>query len=109
MQLVCVLSVKIVPSSNYFSFYFFLVPEEKFLRTIELEEQFGGKTYQAQKSKDEKVKAASKGKAAIGFVYEDSTEKTEEIPPGKLQAVVYFDQQMLACACSKTMKNIQKL
>ena len=102
------MSVKIVPSSNYYSFYFFLVPEEKFLRTIELEEQFGGKTYQAQKSKDEKVKAASKGKAAIGFVYQDSTEKTEEIPPGKLQAVVYFDQQTLACTCVCMFENEEK-
>jgi hypothetical protein len=55
----------------------FSVPEEKFLRTIALEEQFGGKTYQQTKSKDDKKKA-EKGKAAIGFVYEDSTPKPEE-------------------------------
>ena len=47
------------------------------MHTIELEEQFGGKTYQQQKSKDDKKKA-EKGKAAIGFVYEDSTPKPEE-------------------------------
>ena len=52
----------------------FAVPEEKFLRTIELEEQFGGKTYQAKQSKEDKKKAKAAGKgAAIGFVYEDST------------------------------------
>jgi hypothetical protein len=62
---------------------FFSVQEEKFLRTIELEEQFGGKTYQQQKSKDDKKKS-EKGKAAIGFVYEDSTPKPEEPPaPGE--------------------------
>jgi len=49
------------------------VSEEKFLRTIQLEEQFGGKTYQHVKSKEEKKKS-EKNKAAIGFVYEDSTE-----------------------------------
>jgi hypothetical protein len=52
------------------------------LRTIELEEQFGGKTYQNQKSKDDKKKSEIKGKAAIGFVYEDSTApKAEEVAP----------------------------
>lgn len=53
------------------------VPEEKFLRTIELEEKFGGKTYQQQKAKDDKKKA-EKGKAAIGFVYDDSTQVQDE-------------------------------
>ena len=54
--------------------YFLSVPEEKFLRTIELEERFGGKTYQAKQSKEDKKKAKAAGKgAAIGFVYEDST------------------------------------
>lgn len=53
---------------------FISVPEEKFLRTIELEERFGGKTYQAKQSKEDKKKAKAAGKgAAIGFVYEDST------------------------------------
>lgn len=56
---------------------FLKIPEEKFLRTIELEEQFGGKTYQQQKSKDDKKKS-EKGKAAIGFVYEDTTTIPEE-------------------------------
>ena len=79
MNIYCSAYFKIQATNRFFVV---LVPEEKFLRTIELEEQFGGKTYQAQKCKDEKVKAASKGKAAIGFVYEDSTEKTEEIVPG---------------------------
>ena len=48
------------------------VSETKFLKTIELEEQFGGKTYQASKAKEDKKKA-KESKAAIGFVYEDST------------------------------------
>jgi len=53
---------------------FLKIPEEKFLRTIELEERFGGKTYQAKQSKEDKKKAKAAGKgAAIGFVYEDST------------------------------------
>ncbi len=51
---------------------FLSVSEEKFLRTIELEEKYGGKTYQAQKAKDDRKKL-EKTKAAIGFVYEDST------------------------------------
>ena len=53
---------------------FLKIPEERFLRTIELEERFGGKTYQAKQSKEDKKKAKAAGKgAAIGFVYEDST------------------------------------
>lgn len=51
---------------------FDLVGETKFLKTIELEEQFGGKTYQAQKAKDDKKKI-KETKAAIAFTYEDST------------------------------------
>ena len=59
------------------------------MRTIELEEQFGGKTYQQQKSKDDKKKAERGGKAAIGFVYEDSTPKPEEPPvQGEIGLVV---------------------
>ncbi len=54
---------------------FLRVSEEKFLRTIELEEKFGGKTYAASKAKEDKKKA-KEGKAAIGFVYEDSTGPT---------------------------------
>ena len=52
---------------------FLKIPEERFLRTIELEEQFGGKTYQAIKSKEEKrkVKKDGKGGAAIGFNYDE--------------------------------------
>ncbi len=42
------------------------------MRTIELEEKYGGKTYQAQKAKDDK-KRLEKTKAAIGFTYTDST------------------------------------
>ena len=58
---------------------FLLVSEEKFLRTINLEEQFGGKTYQAQKAKDDKKKS-EKSKAAIGFIYEDSTPSANPVP-----------------------------
>lgn len=43
--------------------------EEKFLRTIEMEELYGGKTYQASRAKEEKKKVKS-NKAAIGFNYE---------------------------------------
>ena len=60
--------------AHQYLLYFLSVPEEKFLRTIELEERFGGKTYQAKQSKEDKKKAKAAGKgAAIGFVYEDST------------------------------------
>jgi hypothetical protein len=41
--------------------------EEPFLsRTIDLEEKYGGKTYQTQKAKEEKKKSSNK--AAIGTV-----------------------------------------
>lgn len=51
------------------------VNEEKFLKTIELEEQLGENTYQSEtaKEKAKKEKDKSVNKAAIGFVYEDST------------------------------------
>ena len=51
---------------------FLKIPEERFLRTIELEEQFGGKTYQATKAKEDKKKIKKEGKigAAIGFNYD---------------------------------------
>jgi len=52
---------------------FLKIKEEKFLRTIALEEKFGGKTYQQQKAEDDKKKI-EKSKAAIGFTYEDSTD-----------------------------------
>ena len=50
----------------------FLVPEEKFLKTIEIEEQYGGKTYQAAKAKEDKKKSKA-NKAAIGFNYDTPT------------------------------------
>jgi len=46
------------------------IGEEKFLKTIDLEEKFGGTTYQGNRAKDEKKKSANK--AAIGFIYQDS-------------------------------------
>ena len=46
------------------------IGEEKFLKTIDLEEKFGGTTYQANRAKEEKKKSANK--AAIGFIYQDS-------------------------------------
>ena len=58
----------------------FPVPEEKFLRTIELEEKFGGQTYAAKKAKEDKKKSKD-SKAAIGFVYEDSTADPDPPPP----------------------------
>lgn len=54
---------------------FLKVKEERFLKTIALEEKYGGKTYQQQKA-DEDKKKAEKSKAAIGFTYEDSTAPT---------------------------------
>ena len=49
--------------------------EDKFLKTLELEEKFGENTYQSatakEKAKEEKKKSVNK--AAIGFVYNDST------------------------------------
>jgi len=56
---------------------FLKVKEEKFLRTIALEEKFGGKTYQQQKAEDDKKKV-EKSKAAIGFTYEDSTSEAAQ-------------------------------
>ena len=55
---------------------FLKIKEEKFLRTIALEEKFGGKTYQQQKAEDDKKKI-EKSKAAIGFTYEDSTDAAQ--------------------------------
>ena len=46
------------------------VGEEKFLKTIDMEEKFGGTTYQANRAKEEKKKSSNK--AAIGFIYQDS-------------------------------------
>jgi len=46
------------------------IGEEKFLKTIDLEEKFGGTTYQGNRAKEEKKKSANK--AAIGFIYHDS-------------------------------------
>ena len=51
---------------------FLKIKEEKFLKTLALEEKYGGKTYQTQKAEDDKKKL-EKSKAAIGFTYEDST------------------------------------
>jgi len=53
------------------------VSEDKFLHTIELEEKYGGTTYQGKKAKDEKKMLAG-SKAAIGFIYEDSAEPLNE-------------------------------
>eukprot|EP00095_Tigriopus_kingsejongensis_P002909 maker-scaffold336_size202805-snap-gene-1.44 protein:Tk02909 transcript:maker-scaffold336_size202805-snap-gene-1.44-mRNA-1 annotation:"splicing arginine serine-rich 16" len=58
---------------------FVKVGETRFLKTIELEEQFGGKTYQAQKAKDDKKKS-KESKAAIAFTYEDSTTVEPKAP-----------------------------
>ena len=51
---------------------FLSVSEDKFLQTIDLEEKYGGKSYQGKKAKEDKQKSGAK--AAIGFKYEDSTE-----------------------------------
>ena len=51
---------------------FLEVKEEKFLHTIELEEKYGGKTYQGKKAKEDKKNSSNK--VAIGFKYEDSAE-----------------------------------
>ena len=52
---------------------FLAVSEDKFLHTIDLEEKYGGTTYQGKKAKDDK-KMFGGSKAAIGFKYEDSAE-----------------------------------
>ena len=59
---------------------FLKIPEERFLRTIELEEQFGGKTYQATKAKEDKKKIKKEGKigAAIGFNYDQEDDLREQ-------------------------------
>ena len=58
---------KILIQNEYLS-----VTEDKFLHTIELEEKYGGKTYQGKKAKDDKK--LSSNKVAIGFKYEDSAD-----------------------------------
>merc|ERR1712098_885619 len=58
---------KILIQNEYLS-----VTEEKFLKTIELEEKYGGKTYQGKKAKEDKKMSGNK--VAIGFKYEDSAE-----------------------------------
>ena len=45
------------------------IGEEKFLKTIDMEEKFGGTTYQGNRAKEEKKKSSNK--AAIGFIYQD--------------------------------------
>jgi len=59
---------------------FLKIKEEKFLKTIAMEEKYGGKTYQQQKAEDDKKKI-EKSKAAIGFTYEDSTGPTNKGNP----------------------------
>merc|ERR1719348_203777 len=58
---------KILIQNEYLS-----VTEDKFLKTIELEEKYGGKTYQGKKAKEDKKMSGNK--VAIGFKYEDSAE-----------------------------------
>jgi len=62
---------------------FLKVKEEKFLKTIAMEEKYGGKTYQQQKASDDKKKAALQNKAAIGFTYDDST---GPVPAGDIKS-----------------------
>ena len=59
---------------------FLKVKEEKFLKTIAMEEKYGGKTYQQQKAVDDKKKALQ-SKAAIGFTYDDSTGPVDNPTP----------------------------
>merc|ERR1711972_1266816 len=63
---------------------FLKIPEERFLRTIELEEQFGGKTYQGTKAKEDKKKIKKEGKigAAIGFNYDQDDMQGQEFGNG---------------------------
>ena len=63
---------------------FLKIPEERFLRTIELEEQFGGKTYQATKAKEDKKKIKKEGKigAAIGFNYDQDDMQGQDFGNG---------------------------
>ena len=71
---------------------FLKIPEERFLRTIELEEQYGGKTYQATKAKEDKKKVKREGKvgAAIGFNYDediDNSNPVQELPNSSFSKV----------------------
>jgi len=59
---------------------FLSIHEEKFLKMIDLEEKYGGTTYQNEKAKADKKKSAN-NKAAIGFVYADSTVPEPESEP----------------------------
>jgi arginine/serine-rich splicing factor 16 len=65
------------------------VSEEKFLHQIHLEEQFGS-VVTTQRAKEDEKKKLSEKKAAIAYVYEDSSpvpqrpvaqDKTEEAEP----------------------------
>lgn len=56
------------------------VTEERFLKTINIEEQFGGKTYQSSKAKEDKKKSKA-SKTAIGFNYSDSAPPAPAPPP----------------------------
>ena len=58
---------------------FLRIKEEKFLKTLALEEKYGGKTYQQQKAEDDKKKV-EKNKAAIGFTYEDTETQSTQQP-----------------------------
>ena len=58
---------------------FLNVTEEKFLHTVELEEKYGGTTYQGKKAKEDK-KLTGSNKVAIGFNYEDSSQPDPQGP-----------------------------
>jgi len=66
---------------------FLKVKEEKFLKTIAMEEKYGSKTYQAQKASDDKKKAALQNKAAIGFTYDDSTGPAANVQSQDIQDI----------------------
>jgi hypothetical protein len=51
----------------------FIASEEKFLHQIHIEEQFGSVGANPAKAKEEEKKKLAEKKAAIGYVYEDST------------------------------------
>ena len=70
------------------------VTEERFLKTIEIEEQFGGKTYQATKAKEDKKKSKA-NKTAIGFNYDTENTPAATAEPGMITNFFWLTQASL--------------
>ena len=81
------------------------VTEERFLKTIEIEEQFGGKTYQATKAKEDKKKSKA-NKTAIGFNYDTENTPAATAEPGMITNFFWLTQASLPN--SKTTHSLLK-